>query len=265
MFYQKIYPTELLQRYVRYFWVLEGNGLDFSQKTTFKIMSDGLPGLIFQTNKKAFRDRDNKELPQLFLYGQTTRYTEQIAINSFQNIGIYFQPNALKSIFGIDANELTNLHIDIDDILKTNITEQISNTTSTNEKIELLTAFLLQQVKRINISSEQLNFAISQLEKGMSLQGIQNELKISERSLERYFKQHIGISPKLYSRINRFQSALESIRQTQFNKLTDIAYESDYFDQSHFIRDFREFAGTSPKKFKLHSNEIVSNFPEWKI
>jgi len=76
MFYQQIYPIEPLRKYVRYFWVLEGNSLDFSEKI-FKIISDGMPGLIFQTNKKAFRDKNNQELPQLFVYGQTTRYTEQ--------------------------------------------------------------------------------------------------------------------------------------------------------------------------------------------
>jgi len=264
MFYKQIYPIEPLQKYVRYFWVLEGNSQDFSEKI-FKIMSDGMPGLIFQTNKKAFRDKNNQELPQLFVYGQTTRYTEQRAINSFQNIGIYFQPSALKSIFRIDANELTNQHIDIDDLLKTTITEQISNTASTDEKIALLSTFLLRQLQRTNINSQKPDFAIAQLEKGMSLQDVQNELKMSERSLERYFKQYIGISPKLFSRIGRFQSALEIIRHPPFEKLTDIAYQSDYFDQSHFIRDFKEFAGTSPKKFKLHANEIVSNFPEWKV
>lgn len=82
MNYQKIYPTESLRKYVRYFWILEDDSLDFSQKT-FKIMSDGLPGLIFQQNKKAFHDKDNQELPQLFLYGQTTGHTEHRAIKKF--------------------------------------------------------------------------------------------------------------------------------------------------------------------------------------
>nr|ELA7361934.1 helix-turn-helix transcriptional regulator [Elizabethkingia anophelis] len=83
--------------------------------------------------------------------------------------------------------------------------------------------------------------------------------------LERYFKQHIGISPNLYTRINRFQLALENIRQTQFDKLTDIAYQCNYYDQSHFIREFKEFSGTSPKRFLRQANEQVANFPEWKI
>ncbi|WP_313511920.1 DUF6597 domain-containing transcriptional factor [Sphingobacterium sp.] len=142
MNYQQIYPIEPLRKYIRYFWTLEDDSLNFTEKT-FKIMSDGLPGLIFQENKKAFLDKGNKKLPQLFLYGQTTRYTEHKAVQPFRNIGIYFQPTALKSIFGIDANELTNQHIDINELTKTNIIDQLLNTTTTAEqRIKLLSLFL---------------------------------------------------------------------------------------------------------------------------
>lgn len=264
MNYQLIYPTGPLRKYVRYFWTLEDDSFYFSQKT-FKIMSDGLPGLIFQENPTAFFDDNDRPLPQAFLYGQTTRYTAHKAIKSFRNIGIYFQPTALKSIFGIDANELTDQHIDINELNKNNITDQLLTTSIAEERIKLLSSFLIQQAERRKAENEKVNFATDQLQKGVSLPTIQNELNLSERSLERYFKQHIGISPKLYARINRFQSALKHIRQTQFNKLTNIAYQTDYFDQSHFIRDFKEFAGTSPKHFILKANEQVANFPEWKI
>jgi AraC-like DNA-binding protein len=264
MNYQQIYPIKPLRKYIRYFWTLEDDSLEFSDKT-FKIMSDGLPGLIFQENQKSFLNKDNQELPQLFLYGQTTRYTELKAVKNFRNIGVYFQPNALRSIFGIDAVELTNQHIDINELFKTNVTDQLLNTTNAEQRIKLVSSFLIEQAEQRETENGIVNFAIAQLQKGVSLPTIQTDLNISERSLQRYFKQYIGVSPKLYARINRFQSALENIRQTRSNKLTDIAYQSDYFDQSHFIRDFKEFAGTSPKHFKLKAIEQVANFPEWKI
>lgn len=264
MNYQKIYPKEPLRNYVRYFWVLEDDSLDFSA-TTFKIMSDGLPGLIFQENKNSFLDKDNQALPQLFLYGQTTRYTENKAVRSFRNIGVYFQPAALKSVFGIDADELKNRHIDLLELIKTHIADQLLDTVSVSQKIELLSSFLLHLAEQTKIVNKKVDFATAQLQKGVSLPDVQRKLNISERSLERYFKQHIGISPNLFARITRFQSALENIRQMQFDKLTDIAYQNDYFDQSHFIRDFKEFAGTSPRHFIRNANELVANFPEWRI
>lgn len=264
MNYQQILPIAPLRKYVRYFWMLEDHDADFSERT-FKIMSDGLPGLIFQKNPKAFFDRDDHVLPQLFLYGQTTRHTEHKATGNFRNIGVYFQPTALKSIFGIDANELTDQHIDIKDLTGTSIAEQLVNTPALDQQIELLSAFFLKRADHQKTENEKVNVASVQLQLGKSLQHIQTDLNISERSLERHFKQYVGISPKLYARINRFQSTLEKLRKTKFDKLTDIAYQADYFDQSHFIREFQEFAGTSPKLFMLQANEQVANFPEWKI
>lgn len=263
MNYQQILPVEPLRKYIRYFWTLEDDNADFLQKT-FKIMPDGLPGLIFQENPKVFSDKDNQPLPQLFLYGQTTRHKEHKATGSFRNIGVYFQPAALKSVFRIDANELTDQHIDISDLTKTTIAEQLVNTRTLEQRIDLLSAFFQEQADHQKSENERVNLAIVQLQQGRHLKKIQTGLNISERSFERHFKQQVGISPKLYARINRFQSTLDSLRKTNFDKLTDIAYQNDYFDQSHFIREFREFTGTSPKHFILQANEQVANYPEWK-
>lgn len=104
-----------------------------------------------------------------------------------------------------------------------------------------------------------------QISAGNSLDKIQSELNLSERSLERIFKADIGISPKLFFRINRFQTSLSYIRQQSFKSLAEVAYNHLYADQSHYIREFKEFAGTTPKQFLLHANEQVENFPEWKL
>ncbi|MAU70766.1 MAG: AraC family transcriptional regulator [Pseudozobellia sp.] len=263
MNYQQIFPSEPLRRYIRYFWTLEDGGPNFSERT-FKIMSDGLPGLIFQANKKSFLTEKNQELPQLFLYGQTTRHTVHKAMENFHNIGVYFQPTALKSLFGIDAYELKDKHIDIIGLMGTNITEQLLNAATPQQRIKILSTFFNKQAEQRKTENKKVVFAIKQLQMGISLPTVQNELNITERSLERYFKQYVGISPKLYARINRFQTALETLRKSNFDSLTDIAYQNNYFDQSHFIRDFKEFAGTTPKHFLHQANEQVANFPEWK-
>lgn len=264
MNYQQIVPIQPLRKYIRYFWMLEDNSAEFTPKT-FKIVPDGLPGLIFQENPNAFLGKKEAQLPQLFLYGQTTMHSEQIAKEPFRNIGVYFQPTALKSIFGLDANELSDRSVDIDDFIQSTISNQLANVPTLERQIELLSSFFLTQISQRKAENEKINFATVQLQCGKTIRHIQNALNISERTLERYFKQHIGISPKLYARISRFQSTLENLRKTKCCRLTDIAYQHNYADQSHFIREFKAFAGTNPKQFMLHANEQVANFPEWKI
>src|SRR5690606_13999186 len=81
------------------------------------------------------------------------------------------------------------------------------------------------------------------------LSGLFDELKINERTLQRLFKKYVGISPGQFRRICQFQSAFEQIRNKQFERLSDVAYEQNYADQSHFIRSFREFTEKSPGEY----------------
>jgi AraC-like DNA-binding protein len=81
------------------------------------------------------------------------------------------------------------------------------------------------------------------------LEEVRASLKITERTFERKFEQYVGVSPKLFLRICRFRESLQQINQKSFTKLSDVAYENGYADQSHFIRTFKEFTGLSPLEY----------------
>ncbi|HTJ51790.1 MAG TPA: AraC family transcriptional regulator [Cyclobacteriaceae bacterium] len=266
MKYQQILPTEQLRKYIRGFWTMEGSVSEVSPKT-FKIIADGCPGLIFQENVNSFSDSNKKLLPKLFLHGLTTNHSEKTVKGNFRNISIHFKPTALKSIFGIDAHELTDNYTDLNSLCNINLTEQLANATSTGKRIEILTLFLIESLERNQEQKiEKTHYALDLLQKEnspTSLQKIQQALNISERSLERMFKENIGVSPKLFARIARFQMSLNDIRSKDYSKLTDIAYNNNYADQSHYIREFKAFSGVSPQQFIRQANEQVENFPEW--
>lgn len=256
-----ILPIPPLQKHIRFFFLLENNSTDFIEK--FKLIPEGVPGLIFQENPTIFYNKDNQRLPPTFLFGQATQYDELRAKGSFRNIGVSFQPTALKSVFGIEAIELTRQHIDISDLIKTTITDQLLNAPTLAQRIVALEQFFLKHTAACKEENDnKVQFAISQLQKGSELKQVQTDLKISERSLERLFKTHVGISPKLYSRICRFQASLKMLRRENITSLTEIAYLKNYFDQSHFIRDFKFFAGTTPKSFLQNATEQFPNFPQ---
>ena len=260
--YQQIFPAAPLDKYIRYFWVLESDRSDVYKKK-FRILPDGSPGLVFQQNPASFFQSNNKSLPQCFIYGQTTTYCENETKASFRNIGVYFRATGLKSIFGIDACELTDRNIDINDLIKTEINNQLLNANTLTGQIELISGFLLKQAAQRNTADEKAKHASILIQKGNSLKSVQSHFNISERTLERIFKQHIGIAPKLFARICRFQAALNDLRSCDYGNLTDLTYKHDYFDQSHLIRDFKAFSGTTPKHFLLQATEQVENFPEW--
>jgi AraC-like DNA-binding protein len=264
MNYYQIQAPEHLKSYIRSCWVLESANPETPSRV-FKTMADGCPGLIFQPLHKGILCQDDKKMSDVFVFGQTTKHAELHLTGSFDMLGIYFYPNALKAIFGFNPGELTNSCLDLNDLAKRKeqqISEQLLNTASVHEQFDILFAYLTQQIRDNYRHNHTMEYAMAQILKskgGVSLKEVQKYLQLSERSMERRFKEYIGISPKLFSRICRFQASLLNLRNNNFNKLTDIAYEHDYADQSHFIRSFKEFAGVSPLHYQKRSQEIVEN------
>jgi len=270
MKFEQIQPPAYLRDHIRYIWTLESTEPDATPKT-FAPVADGCPGLIFQQSDM-IRDQDDKKLPDLFLYGQTTKHTTLRTEGKFNTIGIYFYPNALKSIFGINAEELTNECVDVNLISQKQgfrLSEQLVNNPDINGQIEILNAYLFSLVQKNKVPIDNgTQYAITSIitSKGnVPLKELLEKLNVSERSFERKFKETVGISPKMFSRICRFQASLNQLRNNDFDKLSDIAFENDYSDQSHFIRTFKEFTGISPYQFSKQSQEVIENFPEWKI
>lgn len=236
MFYKKIIPIKALQDYIQYFWILEDFKNNSSDKC-FKIIPDGLPALIFQQEPNLFFDKKGHALPQLYLYGQYSKYTEHTVSGYFSVIGVYLQPTALKTIFGLDAFELNHQNISLEDIVRDAILEQLVNAISLEEKISLISSFFLKQIERVKNNHKKLVHASTLLQNGKTLKEIQLEMNLSERTLERIIKQSVGLSPKIFSRIMRFQDGLNCLRQTNFENFTELAYQYDYFDQSHTITE----------------------------
>lgn len=263
MRYREIQPLPPLQAYVQYFWVLE-SGDEQAASRQFKTLPDGIPALIYQDTLNLFRNENEQTTPQLYVYGAFSTYTNQHIAGAFRIIGAYLEPTALKAIFKIDASELSNQTVAIDDLVATSLLNQLGEAESVEDKIGILSAFILRQVQMLNYENQKAKFASNLLQSGKSLQEIQAEMQMSERTLERLMKQNIGMSPKLFSRIMRFQSSLKLVKTAEFENLTALVYTQDYFDQSHYIREFKAFTGTNPTHFLRYSKEKLANFPEWK-
>lgn len=268
MNYQQLSPPDYLKDYVRHFWVLESPAADVPSKS-FRTIADGCPGLIFQPAEKGILFQNEKELPPVFLYGQATRPATLSLNGTFCTIGVVFFPHALKAVFGINAGEITDSCLNVDLLSEqpgSALSEQLANIPSIEDQLQQLSAFLLLLIRRHERhTDEAMRYALSSIlqSKGrISLPDLRDQLQLTERSFERRFKQHVGIPPKLFSRITRFQASLQELRHNRYSKLSDIAFENEYADQSHFIRTFREFAGLSPFQYQKQSAEVMENLSE---
>jgi methylphosphotriester-DNA--protein-cysteine methyltransferase len=92
----------------------------------------------------------------------------------------------------------------------------------------------------------------------ITIEEIINAIGIGERQLERLFRKYVGLSPKFYCRIIRFNYIFQ-LMQEQSPRLIDLTYDAGFFDQSHFIRNFKAFTGEDPSRY-LFDEKNLANF-----
>ena len=242
--YQK--PHQLLTEYVRTILILEG----FSQSNTDKLplFTNGMPALLCRTEK----DQTGNESIQLTLFGKSI-LPDCWAVNGNTTIIAYFfKPFAMASIFNLPAVKLNETPVDLCNWSPHKINAlrtQIIYAASTSRKVEVLDNLLIHQLQQNNRECEMIKYATDEIMYNSGteiLSAIVSKLNISERTFQRIFKKYVGVTPNQYRRICQFQLSFAQLRSKKFDKLTDVAYDSGFADQSHFIRSFREFTQITP-------------------
>lgn len=167
-------------------------------------------------------------------------------------MGVSFYPHALHRLFDIDAQELTNTTADLTNFCPRNLQERMFEAVSHGDRIVLLTKFLIERLAHKRYDAQLINecvFSETGLDTGGNLDEILHHYPLSQRQLERRFRQWVGVSPKTYLRLIRFEQALHLLGNTHFHQVQDIAYTLNYADHSHFTREFRNFSGYTPKDY----------------
>jgi AraC-like DNA-binding protein len=118
--------------------------------------------------------------------------------------------------------------------------------------IHIIEAYLLHVLKKSKVKiHHKLNNILKaiQNDQGINISKISHDFKISHRDLQRLFKRYIGVAPNVYIRINKIRNLKTIIANNRFDSLTQLSLDNGYFDQAHFIRDFKGFMQETPKKY----------------
>lgn len=257
MIYTEITPPDNLKNYVYYFWKIEESSL-INTKKDFQVLADGCPGLTFQPRHSGVLEcKEFDLLPELFICGQTTLSARLELKGNFAAFGVCFYPDALQTVFGLDAYELKNSCINVLEMVsiqERNDLKQLWDTKNKESQIDIISRFLWSQIEKNNVSKDYIiDYCLKEFrnkQSKISIKELCQLLQISERTLERKFKRYVGLSPKFYSRICQFQTSLFQLKINHEIEAIDIAFENEYSDQSHFIRSFKSFTGLTPNQFK---------------
>ncbi len=256
MIFENIIPDKSISLFVKDILVFEE--YEHTPKTILPFFADGYPGLIFQeTQNGLLVNPHQKQMPLLFLYGQTIRPIELVMEGNYKLIIFQLYPFVLKSFFNVDPKSINDNCYDLlqsDDKKIESLIQELKTEAVLKNRINLMADFLYD---RFQAKKSTIDFKIRQsLQLILDNQGQLNigqvckDLKLNERTFERRFVNEVGISAKKFSQIIQFQYTLEQLTVKDYTKLTDIVYTNGFADQSHFIKVFKAFTGKTPKKFQ---------------
>ncbi|MCJ8292342.1 MAG: AraC family transcriptional regulator [Crocinitomicaceae bacterium] len=266
MDYQTYEPHIDLKSLISCYWTLEVPAESDAQRQ--RIIPDGTIEMAFILGDDIKRYTSENEFiiqPRAMVLGQTiepfyiepTGYVNTFAIRFYPYGFANFVTMPLKDF----ANKETPLELLFGEKTANKLEQKIIKATNSSERIEIIENFLLDKLNKKTTIDNIVKTTVDALlatNGSASISTILKEDLSKRRQLERNFKKQIGVSPKQLGKVIRLQTALKMLLNKETENLTEIAYESKYFDQAHFIKDFKEFTGINPKEFLGNENMALS-------
>lgn len=178
------------------------------------------------------------------------------------SVGAVLRPGAALALFGVSAAELEGRYVDLDELCgagaASELYERLAADADPLRRRQLFEDFLSARLRPVRGLDPQIARAVRQLEGVAAPLAAEEDgrvaalVRASGRSHRRFiagFRDVAGLSPKRYARVLRFKRLLQALAATPRPDWAQLALEAGYFDQSHLIRDFREFAGVSPRAY----------------
>jgi AraC-like DNA-binding protein len=263
MEYRSYSPRPSLSAYVRNFWTLEGTASP-TQPFVYRTMADGCAELIFHY-EGLFDDFEQDTWSASFrsgIHGPAGASRLFRVQTSFRILGAYLYPFTIMALTGMPAIELCDELPDAESLWGSGgrlLEECIAEATGIEEQINLASEFLESKLSAAKGPDRRLTQLVSSIihhPGSYSVPTLATDAGMSVRHLERQFARYVGFSPKRFMRINRFQQVLKLYPGPNRN-LVDIAYECGYYDQAHFIHDFKKFAGIHPSSYFKHNTDTA--------
>lgn len=241
--YREFQPAKEIADYVYCFWQLKTIS-ELKEPYLYRVVSDGCIDIFFELENAS---------PN-FIMGFCRKYTEFPIGKTFNYFGIRFLPSAFPALFQVSAKEFSNVSQALQPKLpdfSNRLTAIRSKDSSINGLSELLNAEFGKLIFQHNYEPESrfYNSLIAIFEKKGHLD-IEQDLKtgFSPRQLRRKFNYYIGTTPKAFSNVVRFQHILNVKPSRQSLKENKIYFDVGFFDQAHFIKQFKKFYGVSPSE-----------------
>jgi len=241
--YQEIQPNKEIQNFIYCFWQLKTQ-TPLKSNYSYRVVSDGCIDVFF----------NHKQPTENFVMGFCRKFVQFPIGKEFDYIGIRFLPSAFPHLFGLDAKALSNQSQELNKMLPI-FSEWISSKIKPADSFEHITKNLNEKINGF-LKSQNINFdhrflsSLNLIFKRNGYLDTEKDLKtgLSPRQLRRIFNFYIGTTAKSFSNVVRFQHILNAKPSKQSLKENKLYFDVGFFDQAHFIKNFKTFYGVTPSE-----------------
>ena len=255
--YFSFHPGPPLNEFVDHFWLIE----NAQAPRLEKILPSGTIELVvnLKHNEIHIHDAEQPHCYRRFdgaVFSGT--YSRSFICNASQHeamLGVHFRPGRAFPFLGTEASELTNAHANLADLWGRSaleLRERLCTASTSQLLFQIMETALRDRLHCHDSSDLQMRIALKMFAMrgaGVSVRDVSQELGFSQRRFIQMFNSQVGLTPKVFCRIQRFQRARVLAEKFATPRWADLAVTCGYFDQSHLIKDFHEFAGSTPRMY----------------
>lgn len=263
-------PIHPLSQFIDHFFYYSGYNPEHSVD---RFLPDGEVQVIFDLTdypKFIYDNETLKEIQSCQNVWFSGFRTEPITIPSGKEsemLIVQFKKGKAFPFLNEPMQNLTNFVVDAELVMKSeilNIRERLLETKTKEEKFQILEESLLQCYLNQLQQNPFVDFAISKIlscPNQISINEISKNVGFSHKHVCKIFKENVGVTPKTFLKIVRFQKAIRQIENQRFTDWSAVAYDCGFYDQSHFIADFKIFSGFTPTEYIKQKGETLNYVP----
>ena len=259
-------PSAPLDRYVKWLWWSER---DMPQLDSEHMLPSASAQVIFALHDEPFTWRKNlfektsAHWMRSVVHGPQCRYFVSGPKPCGAVAGICFRPGAAGALLGVPVAELTDLHVSIDDLWGArgrSMRERLVDVYEPAAIFKVIEQELMFRLKRPLLVHPAVARALVSPVQGWGftrISDVQRQAGYSPKHFTALFRRAVGLTPKRYYRVQRFGEVVQALAGGQRTDLAELAASLGYSDQSHLTREFREFAGVTPTRYRPRSLDSV--------
>ncbi|SEJ32532.1 AraC-type DNA-binding protein [Dyadobacter sp. SG02] len=257
MEFQYFHPAGILAPYIRYYYVFQSKGNAAYEDTVFP---SGDMEVIFNLGNgvwESFQNNGFQKNPSIELWGQITKPLQIRSSGAHLMLGVRFFTHGTSILLDDEIGIFNDQVFNLADVMGKDTRDlhgRLQEAGSIHARIALLDDFFTGKLMHASGRQERLS-KVAHILTSITKDPTENNIGrvagtfgITTRYLHKLVYQHTGLSPKSFDKIHRFKTSLKLIGENKL-PLTSIAYDAGYFDQSHFIRDFKSFTGLTPSAY----------------